>query len=336
MMGKYSIKVRKPRNKTTKVVSGISLVEVIIVLAISAIFVLIAITTSQSRGRRDFDNSMKLMVANIKQVQNDALANVGPSPACATAATPELDQPRPNSPTSLSQPCPSFRTYGTALTLAPHNLDQELYFCDNTPSQIGAPLAGKPCAADAYDFGNISAPAGTNNYYTYSVGVTLFLPLNKIISIVYSYGAIPQHQLPPGLVYTGACLDGEGGVNCTQTPPATAAYRTSPILIVFNILGQLRPNSPNNTSAINLTTNVFRQLNFVGPVGAPGSIPPSGCGPQYSDINPASTGQNYLDNACPQAYSRQKTTLYFTDLGSRYTATITIDPKNNNQIDLKL
>lgn len=64
---------------------GFTLLEIILVLAISIGLVTIAFSFTPDRQRAQFTDSMKQVVGNLQAVQNDVASGLGPPPGCPTS-----------------------------------------------------------------------------------------------------------------------------------------------------------------------------------------------------------------------------------------------------------
>lgn len=69
--------------------SGVTLIELILVLAISAFMIVLALGGLTNRGRSQFDDGMNQVLNNLREVQNEAVN--GQAPICKGGATGCLD-----------------------------------------------------------------------------------------------------------------------------------------------------------------------------------------------------------------------------------------------------
>lgn len=287
--------------------AGITLIEVIIVMAISAMLVVIVVSVGQSRGRREFDVNMKALASAIQTAQNAAAAGIGPDPQnnCNSTA-PKVD---PSAPIPLCPFVPAggnptvSELAGTAMVFAP----------GGKVTKLGDyhPVIGRSGG---------STTSLSTAYYSYNVSNYFF--------VAYGYGTPVKHQMPADIGFIGACLANQ---LILPAPTACPQLKTQAMTLLFGrfLNGAASGTLDYNGSSLQLVTDAA--------IGTDGTDSTQYVGDPSPPLKVIGSNPGYCPGAvvgCTTA-NHQDIFLNFQDFSGQYHATITLHTKDNT-IDLDL
>jgi len=299
----------KPRKRR-----GFSLIEVTIVLAISALLLVGALSIIQNGDRRNFDNSMQTVVAQVREIQNEANEGIGPDPKLFNCL--RLDASYNN--------CP-FKPYSVS------GVSHSTYL-------LGRAISFGHAANDT-SFGSDTVVGGqtlTTKYFTWTLGYQPLLAQG--IFPIESVAAPVTHSLPPGVGFVSFCL-GDGGCSGT-TAPAGVTGLTDSVTSVFgraNLSAIDVTGLPDN--ALPLNTAVTRNFPACSRVSVISNCPVYTAGSLANAASCVNTVPNptyfetYSNSICGGAdmMSQYQLILHFSDLKTgTYNAEIIIDPISNS------
>ncbi len=306
---------------------GITLIEVIIVLAISSMLIVIAAGFLRNNGRSDFDNSMRQLTNEIRAVQNEANTGIGPDPTTydCPARVDSFGVPLSGYPAAGKQACP----------YAP-------YIDSNGQTQptfaFGRSLSFGHATNDA-NFGNVSV-GGNSLGLSYFVNTLGFKP--KLAVNVFAISSTPQvKQLPANVGFLGYCVNDTSCNTFTNTNTSSSSNPATTVFGRVNLSADLQ-SLPNNgvanfaagsaltrgfplckgisTAAVSACSNGHTTISGSGSCGT--AMPDTGYFDSYSNV------------FCPvfgTMVSQQTLTLRFTDTATaKLKAIIVINPSDNS------
>lgn len=288
--------------KKLKKPSGITLVEVVIVIAISALLVLAAVRLNANRGRREFDNSMRELVAGLKNTQNAVQAGIGPDVTANCQTMTYTDVAADPDYLNGEQDCP----YGVLLGV------ENIFARDDSDSAVTPSTLDDDRDYNMIDIGG--GVLGARNYFQTKASF-IVIPCAGCGSGVRPYGGTKKISMPSGVAYQGACYDGQAGCDIES---GSGSGFTDGVNIIFAKTTQISPSSPStNASNLVLSTFVKRCTMFFDPAWS-STTPPQGC--NYS------VGSMYLNN---DPYTKTDITLKFASYDNKYKARINVKPLSN-------
>ena len=280
---------------------GITLVEVVIVIAISALLVLAAVRLNANRGRREFDNSMRELLAGLKNTQSAVQAGIGPdqNADCQTKTWTDVSDEDRGAFDNGTQACP----YGTLFGV------ENIFATNDSPATASS--------LDDRDYNMIDIGGGISGARNYFQTKSSFIAIPCIGcgSGVRPYGGVKTNSMPSNVVYLGACYDKQ--LDCDVETGSGSGFRQA-VNIIFAKTTQLSPTSPTlNASNLVLSTFTKRCTMFFDPNWG-STNPDNGC--DYT------IGHMYL-NEDPNV--KRDITLKFASYDNAHKARITVKPLSN-------
>ncbi len=156
---------------------GVTLVELILVLAISSFMIVLALGGINNRGRGEFDNSMKQVLNNLRQVQNEAASGQLVGSNCDATVT------NPNQRDLAGCPRDGEEIVGKGVSFG---------------LSASANFGGDSCSK-ATSYGASGSPATSTAYYEYVIKRGAGTPWNNVVCALRQ----KQVSLPSAVVLAG-------------------------------------------------------------------------------------------------------------------------------------